>query len=325
MKTKKTITILLAVLLLVSICGCTEPAGGEQNTPSNPTSALTDNQKPSDKQIISETAQALALNHAGFTADQVTGLRAEYEIDDGVPEYEIEFREGDHEYDYTVHAETGEVLAWNKEYDPPKSTAPANDPTNPPADEPADPPVEEPTDPPAAPEKEPTVTPTEKPVAPTAPPAEKLTKAEAEAAALKHAGFTADQVTGLRTEYEIDDGVPEYEVDFRKGDYEYDYTIHAETGAVLTWDKEYDPVKTSDKKTTSTDTGKEELTAEEAKAVALKHAGFTADQVTGLRAEKDRDDGIWIYEINFNVDRMEYEYEIHAETGEILFWEKDRD
>jgi len=72
-------------------------------------------------------------------------------------------------------------------------------------------------------------------VAPTTPTAT-LTAQEAEAIALEHAGFTAEQVTGLRTTYEIDDRVPEYEVEFRVDRMEYDYTIHAETGEILSFD-----------------------------------------------------------------------------------------
>ena len=66
----------------------------------------------------------------------------------------------------------------------------------------------------------------------------KLTKEEAENIALSHAGLTADAVTRLHTEYDVDDGVPEYDVDFHAGGFEYDYEIHAETGAVLRAEKE---------------------------------------------------------------------------------------
>lgn len=65
-----------------------------------------------------------------------------------------------------------------------------------------------------------------------------ITKEEAEAIALAHAGFTADQVTRLRTEYEIDDGVPRYEVQFRQDRWEYDYEIDANTGAILSYDRD---------------------------------------------------------------------------------------
>lgn len=65
-----------------------------------------------------------------------------------------------------------------------------------------------------------------------------LTKEEAQAIALEHAGFTEDQVTWLRTEYEIDDGVPQYEVQFHQGRWEYDYEINADTGAILSYDRD---------------------------------------------------------------------------------------
>lgn len=65
-----------------------------------------------------------------------------------------------------------------------------------------------------------------------------ITKEEAQSIALEHAGLTADQVTYLRTEYEIDDGVPQYEVEFHHDRWEYDYEIHAETGDVLSYDRD---------------------------------------------------------------------------------------
>lgn len=69
---------------------------------------------------------------------------------------------------------------------------------------------------------------------------EPLTKEQAQAAALTHAGLSADQVTRLEVEYEIDDGIPRYEVQFRYDGWEYDYKIHAETGAILSFDRDRD-------------------------------------------------------------------------------------
>ena len=61
---------------------------------------------------------------------------------------------------------------------------------------------------------------------------------EAADIALKDAGFTKEQVTRLRTEFDYDDGRPEYEVDFHQGGYEYDYEIDAASGAILSRDKD---------------------------------------------------------------------------------------
>ncbi|MBQ7084759.1 MAG: PepSY domain-containing protein, partial [Anaerotignum sp.] len=68
-----------------------------------------------------------------------------------------------------------------------------------------------------------------------------------------------------------------------------------------------------------------EITAEKAKEIALNHAGVKASEVRDLDIEKDCDDGIVKYEIDFESGRMEYEYEIHAETGKILKAEKEYD
>ena len=67
----------------------------------------------------------------------------------------------------------------------------------------------------------------------------------------------------------------------------------------------------------------EQITAEEAQAIALSHAGFTAEQVSFLRTEPELRDRVPHYDVEFRVDRWEYEYEIHAETGEILSFERD--
>ena len=166
---------------------------------------------------------------------------------------------------------------------------------------------------------------------------------EAESAALAHAGFTADQVTRLHTEVDYENGVKEFEVEFRSGDWEYDYTVSAETLEILKHQKEYDPPKqkavetvpaetkpaeTKPAETKSADTKPAEskkISAAEAKSIALAHAGLTEAQVKGLRAEYDRDDGRLEYDVEFRGGNMEYEYEIHAEAGKILSWDKETD
>ena len=61
---------------------------------------------------------------------------------------------------------------------------------------------------------------------------------EAKNIALTHANLTEDAVQFLRTEQEYDDGVLVYEIDFTSGDYEYDYKINANTGEVVSYDRD---------------------------------------------------------------------------------------
>lgn len=97
-----------------------------------------------------------------------------------------------------------------------------------------------------APAPEPAAAPTEPAVEPSiaaAPveklPSEAMSREEAEKIALDHLGFTADQVTRIRTEYEIDDGLPQFDIEFHQGDWEYEFEIHAENGQILSYDKDH--------------------------------------------------------------------------------------
>ena len=70
--------------------------------------------------------------------------------------------------------------------------------------------------------------------------------------------------------------------------------------------------------------GSLELTGEDAINKALSHAGLTKSQVSRLEAEKDRDNGMIHYDVEFETPQWEYDYEIHAETGKVLKSEKER-
>ena len=67
---------------------------------------------------------------------------------------------------------------------------------------------------------------------------EAVTKEQAEDIALEYAGFSREQVSGLRTEYEIDDGISQYSVEFRGDGWEFEFEIHEKTGKILSFDKD---------------------------------------------------------------------------------------
>ena len=83
------------------------------------------------------------------------------------------------------------------------------------------------------------------------------------------------------------------------------------------------PTETS--KAESQKTNVSQITREKAKSIAFEHAGVKEADVYDLEIEFDSDDGVKSYEIEFKSERIEYKYDIHAETGEILKSEKDRD
>lgn len=146
---------------------------------------------------------------------------------------------------------------------------------------------------------------------------------------------------GIITDLDLDtkNKVPVFEIEMYKDGFEYDLEINAKTGEQISikkekddwgkynvsWDyKEYDfsdsfnQNKSSDVNTNST---KKEIGIEKAKEIAL-------NKVPGAyikKIELDTDDGRLIYEGEMYKDRMEYEFEIDAYTGEILKWETDYD
>ena len=148
-----------------------------------------------------------------------------------------------------------------------------------------------------------------------------LTEAEAIAAALDHASLTEAEVSDIRAQVERDDRRTHWVVRWRSGDWVYDFDIDPDTGAILEWDRDREPAPKTTEPTEPAPA--QELTREEAQAIALAHAGFTADQVTALRTHRDNDDRTPTYEIEFRVGRTEYEYELHAETGRILDFDRD--
>lgn len=68
------------------------------------------------QQLTAEEAQKIALDYLGFTADQVTRLHTEFEIDDGIPQYDVAFHSGDWEYEFEIHGETGQILSYDKDH-----------------------------------------------------------------------------------------------------------------------------------------------------------------------------------------------------------------
>lgn len=68
------------------------------------------------------------------------------------------------------------------------------------------------------------------------------------------------------------------------------------------------------------------LTQDQALEKALAHAGLKKSQVDFVKkVEPDWEHGRKVYEIKFYQGGLEYEYDVDAETGSILKFEKDWD
>ena len=68
------------------------------------------------------------------------------------------------------------------------------------------------------------------------------------------------------------------------------------------------------------------ISQDEALEIALKHAGLTRDQVDFVkRIEPDWEHGRQVFEISFYQGGFEYEFNVDANNGSILKFEKDWD
>jgi len=68
------------------------------------------------------------------------------------------------------------------------------------------------------------------------------------------------------------------------------------------------------------------ITEDEAKVIALNHANLVQEEVTFSKCELDEDFDSTNYDVEFHTeDRIEYDYEIDAYTGEILGYDWDGD
>ena len=151
----------------------------------------------------------------------------------------------------------------------------------------------------------------------------------AKTTALTRAGLAESDVEAIRVRLDYDDGRAEYDVEFwlrtDTGAAEYDYEIDALTGEVLAFDYDAEDYDAAQAAQTPPAASGAAITAEEAKQIALNHAGVNEADIRALELETDRDDGRTVYEFSWKVGWTEYDYDIDAATGEILSFSQDVD
>lgn len=146
-----------------------------------------------------QQAKQIALQHAGFNEKQISSLRIEQDHDDGRMEYEVDFKNGDYNYEYKINGNTGQILSHKFEkrrlnlLGVFKSSNPEN----------------------------------------------LIQGDYAAQIALNHAGLQANQVVMGEFSYDFDDGEHLYDIGFYKDYIEYQYEIDAETGEIYQCEVKY--------------------------------------------------------------------------------------
>ena len=142
----------------------------------------------------------------------------------------------------------------------------------------------------------------------------KISADKAKKIALGDAKLAEKDVTFVKVELEFENNRLVYDVEFYSGNVEYDYDIDAVSGAIVSADKDIEnyviPAQPS------TEAKATEISVEKAKQIALSHAGVGSARFT--KAKIDYENGVKVYEIEFKVGNMEYEYDINVLNGAIV-------
>ena len=185
----------------------------------------------------------------------------------------------------------------------------------------------------------------------------------AQSKALSAANVTAENVDSYSAQMSDVGATKCYEVQFVSDGYAYYYAVNATDGEIVKVTKtpvgeepiQAQPEQTADasasqtgETTPSTATGNQnntattkptagqttttpaangQITLEQAKETALKHAGLKADAVTFVKAEQDYENGKLVYEVEFVTNDggkvVEYDYEIDAAIGSVVSYDYD--
>lgn len=130
--------------------------------------------------------------------------------------------------------------------------------------------------------------------------------------AFADAGIDPAAAKIVRTEFGFEHGQFVYEVEFVADGTEYEYWIKSSDGTVVKKEIEIVTQDGAHKVATA------EITADEAKEIALADAGLTVSEVTFTEEKLDLDDGTSVYELKFYTSEKKYEYEINANTGAVF-------
>lgn len=237
-----------------------------------------------------DAAKTLALEDAGLSAEDVSFTTAGLDREGDLEYYDVEFTAGGKEYEYEIDALTGVIIERSGAAGQSSSAQ---------------------TDDQATADTQTNQTGTAQ--TGTTQSGTVIGEEAAKQAALDHAGLDASQVTFIKQKLDREDGRQVYEVEFYTQDYkEYDYEVDALTGEILSYDY--------DAETSYTASSGQELTAAEAKALALAQVpGATEADIREFST--DRDDGRLEYEGEIVYSGSKYEFEIDGYSGTIRSWE----
>lgn len=273
-------------------------------------SVLAANAAAKSSAIGEASAQNYAFADAGVDPASATILKTEFDFDDGHFVYDIEFVANGYEYDYQVKSSDGTIL--KRELDPTGAALTGQGTVQ---NQTQNSDVQNQTQNSA----------TESAAATSQQASAQISLDDAKNTALSDAGVSASDVTYTKDRLDYDDGVSVYDIEFYTSDQSYDYEIDANTGAILQKSVEsfQNAAGTNDGTTSGNQASGSYIDVEEAKSIALSHAGLSASDVTFSKTKLETDDGYTCYEIEFYQGRTDYDYKIDAVSGTVLEFDSE--
>ena len=189
---------------------------------------------------------------------------------------------------------------------------------------------------------------------------ENITEQEAKIIAFEHANVSENDITLLSSNKDTEDR--KYEIKFYDDDYEYEVDVNYNNGEIDTFEKDIrDDAVVNNNNTSNDDTANsnnssvlntnnattnndfnvtnaignssntinttnnssEYIGEEKAREIAVEYAGIgNYNDIRFNKVELDVDRNVTVYELEFYYNNTEYDFEINAQTGEVLKYEK---
>ncbi|MDE7327993.1 MAG: PepSY domain-containing protein [Lachnospiraceae bacterium] len=233
-------------------------------------------------EISQDRALEIAKKDAGVSDSQIFNLEIKLDYENGIKVYEIEFDTAKMEYEYDIAVSDGRIVDKKSEMQDHVSTTAK--PTKTPSSQSGD-----------------------------------ITQDKALEIAKKDAGVSDSQIFNLEIKLDYDNGIKVYEIEFDTIEMEYEYDIAVSDGRIVDKKSEMqDPVSTAAGPTKTPSSQSGDITQDKALEIAKKDAGVSDSQIFNLEIKLDYDDGIKVYEIEFDTTEMEYEYDITVSDGRIV-------
>ncbi|MFW6017111.1 MAG: PepSY domain-containing protein, partial [bacterium] len=125
-------------------------------------------------------------------------------------------------------------------------------------------------------------------------------------------GMDSEDIIESEIELEEEDGTIIYEIEIETNQGEYEYIIKAVDGIII--DSEFEDDDENDR-----DIPNDIITESDALNIALDHAGVDDfDSIQEQEIERDYDEPLYLYEIEFETSEYSYEYLINAKNSDII-------